>query len=61
MDTLLRRFSTIIKVSIEGFDRLVFKGTLKPIAFALEMQGFLKSQVQQVSLFAWNVQIFLYP
>ena len=44
MDTLLHRFSTIIKGSIEGFDRLVFKGTLKPIAFALGMQAFLKSK-----------------
>lgn len=33
MDTLLHRFSTIIKGNIEGFDRLVFKGTLKPIAY----------------------------
>jgi hypothetical protein len=41
MDTLLHRFSTIIKGSIEGFDRLVFKGTLKPIAYALGMQAFL--------------------
>lgn len=44
MDTLLHRFATIIKGSIEGFDRLVFKGTLKPIAFALGMQVFLKSK-----------------
>lgn len=44
MDTLLHRFSEIIKGSIEGFDRLVFKGTLKPIAFALGMQAFLRSR-----------------
>ncbi|HEY9062992.1 MAG TPA: hypothetical protein VIO64_21230 [Pseudobacteroides sp.] len=44
MDTLLHRFGSIIKGSIEGFDRLIFKGTLKPIAYALGMQAFLKSQ-----------------
>jgi hypothetical protein len=44
MDTLLHRFGSIIKGSIEGFDRLVFKGTLKPIAFALGMQAFLKTK-----------------
>lgn len=44
MDTLLHRFGSLIKGSIEGFDRLVFKGTLKPIAFALGMQAFLKNQ-----------------
>lgn len=44
MDTLLHKFSTIIKGSIEGFDRLVFKGTLKPIAFALGMQALLRSR-----------------
>ena len=43
MDTLLHRFSELIKGSIEGFDRLVFKGALKPISFALGMQAFLKS------------------
>jgi hypothetical protein len=43
MDILLHRFGSIIKSKIEGFDRLVFKGTLKPIAFALGMQAFLKS------------------
>ena len=44
MDTLLHRFGSIIKGSIEGFDRLVFKGTLKPISFALGMQAFLRTQ-----------------
>lgn len=44
MDTLLHRFSTIIKGSIEGFDRLVFKGTLKPLAYTLGMQAFLKTK-----------------
>jgi hypothetical protein len=44
MDTLSHRFSTIIKGSIEGFDRLVFKGTLKPIAYALGMQAFLATR-----------------
>ncbi|NLT51279.1 MAG: hypothetical protein GXX85_10210 [Ignavibacteria bacterium] len=44
MDSLLHRFGSIIKGSIEGFDRLIFKGTLKPISFALGMQAFLRTQ-----------------
>ena len=44
MDTLLHRFNTVIKGYIEGFDRLVFKGTLKPLAFVLGMQAFLKNK-----------------
>lgn len=44
MDTLLHRFSTIIKGRIEGFDRLIFKGTLKTIAYALGMQSFLATR-----------------
>lgn len=44
MDSLFHRFRSKIKGSIEGFDRLVFKGTLKPLSFALGMQVFLQSQ-----------------
>jgi hypothetical protein len=44
MDTLLHRFGSIIKGSIEGFDRLVFKGTLKALSFAQGMQSFLRAQ-----------------
>lgn len=44
MDILLHRFGAIIKGSIEGFDRLVFKGTLKPLAYALGMQAFLRTK-----------------
>lgn len=43
MDTLLHRFGEKIKGCIEGFDRIVFKGTLRPIAYALGMQAFLQS------------------
>lgn len=41
MDTLLHRFGSIIKGSIRGFDRIVFKGYLRPIMFAAGMQNFL--------------------
>lgn len=44
MDTLLHRFSKIIKGTIKGFDRIVFKGSLRPIVYALGMQSFLQSQ-----------------
>jgi hypothetical protein len=44
MDTLLHRFGAIIKGSIEGFDRLIFKGTLKALSFAAGMQSFLRTQ-----------------
>ncbi len=44
MDTLLHRLGDKIKGCIEGFDRIVFKGTLRPIAFSLGMQAFLQSQ-----------------
>lgn len=43
-NTILHGFASIIKGYIEGFDRLVFKGTLKPIAFALGMQAFLRGR-----------------
>ncbi len=45
MDSLLHRFGDKIKGCIEGFDRIVFKETLRPIAFALGMQSFIYHQV----------------
>jgi len=44
MDTLLHMFGTKIKGYIKGFDRIVFKGSLRPIAYAIGMQAFLRSQ-----------------
>ena len=44
MDTLLHRFGALIKGCIKGFDRIVFKGSLRPIAYAVGMQSFLKAQ-----------------
>ena len=44
MDTLLNRFSSSVKGIISGFDRIVFKGMLRPIMFAAGMQGFLISR-----------------
>jgi len=44
MDILLHRFGSIIKGAIEGFDRLVFKGLLKPQAYAKGMEMFLRTQ-----------------
>ena len=44
MDTLLQRFKEVVKGVIEGFDRIVFKGVLRPIAYTRGMQSFLYSQ-----------------
>lgn len=44
MDSLFHRFGSIIKGSIEGFVRLVFKGTLKSISYAIGMQAFLRTR-----------------
>ena len=44
MDTLLHKYAEKIKGVIEGFDRIVFKGILKPICYAAGMQMYLKSQ-----------------
>lgn len=41
MDTLLQRFGDKVKGYISGFDRLVFKGMLRPIMFAAGAQFFL--------------------
>ena len=41
MDTLLHRLKEKINGVIEGFDRIVFKGTLKPLCYAVGMQSFL--------------------
>jgi hypothetical protein len=42
MDTLLHRFQGKVKGVIEGFDRIVFKGFLRPIAFAAGMERYLR-------------------
>ena len=44
MDTLLNKFKTLINGSIKGFDRVVFKGLIRPIVFAAGMQNLLGSQ-----------------
>ena len=44
MDTLLHRFEGKIKGVLEGFDRIVFKGLLKPICYAAGMQLLLSQQ-----------------
>lgn len=44
MDTLLHRFGEIIKGSIKGFDRIVFKGSFRQLLYAVGMQAFLQSQ-----------------
>jgi len=41
MDTLLHKFTGKIKGVLEGFDRIVFKGTIKNIAYALGMEMFI--------------------
>jgi hypothetical protein len=41
MDTMLSKFRDKIKGVLEGFDRIIFKGSLKSICFAAGMQAFL--------------------
>ena len=41
MDTLLNRFGTIVNGVITGFDRIVFKGIIRPIMHAAGMESFL--------------------
>ena len=41
MDTLLHKFGDKIKGVLEGFDRIVFKGTIRNIAYALGMEKFI--------------------
>ena len=41
MDTLLHRFGDKIKGVIEGFDRVMFKGIIRPIMHAAGMESFL--------------------
>jgi len=41
MDTLLNKFGNKVKGVLEGFDRIVFKGILKPISYAAGMQKYL--------------------
>ena len=41
VDKLLNRFGNLVKGTITGFDRLIFKGHLKPIIFAGGMQSLL--------------------
>jgi hypothetical protein len=42
VDTLLHKFRGKIKGVLEGFDRIVFKGVLRPLCFAAGMQIFLR-------------------
>ena len=41
MDTLLHRFEGKIKGILEGFDRIIFKGTIRNICYGVGMQMFL--------------------
>ena len=44
MDTLLNKFGSVVKGVITGFDRIIFKGTLQSIVYAVGMQYFLMTQ-----------------
>jgi hypothetical protein len=44
MDTLLSRFTGLVNGVINGFDRIVFKGMIRPIMHAAGMESFLKSR-----------------
>jgi len=41
MDTLFHKYSDKIKGVLEGFDRIVFKGSIRNIAYALGMEKFI--------------------
>jgi hypothetical protein len=41
MDTLLHKLKDKINGVIEGFDRIVFKGMIKPLCYAAGMQMLL--------------------
>ena len=41
MDTLLSRFNTKVNSVITGFDRIVFKGIVRPIMYSAGMESFL--------------------
>jgi hypothetical protein len=44
MNSLLHRFRDIIKGCIKGFDRIVFKGMIRPISYSGGMQSLLENQ-----------------
>ena len=44
MDTLYNKFSSKVKSVITGFDRIVFKGIIRPIMYASGMESFLASR-----------------
>ena len=44
MDTLLHKYGEKIKGVIEGFDRIVFKGFLRPLCYAAGMEYFLRKR-----------------
>jgi len=41
MDTLLTRFASKVNSVLTGFDRIVFKGSIRPIVYAAGMESFL--------------------
>ncbi|MCL1810217.1 MAG: hypothetical protein FWG42_10710 [Clostridiales bacterium] len=44
MDTLSSRFGTFVNGVITGFDRIVFKGMIRPIMHASGMESFLAAR-----------------
>ncbi|MDR1183854.1 MAG: DUF5312 domain-containing protein [Coriobacteriales bacterium] len=44
MDTLLDKLGTKVKGTITGFDRIVFKGIIRPIVHSAGMESFLRTQ-----------------
>jgi len=41
MDTLSSKFSSVVKGVISGFDRIVFKGMIRPLMYSTGMESFL--------------------
>lgn len=44
MKTLINRFSGIVKGTISGFDRIVFKGLILPLMSSSEVMSFCRSK-----------------
>jgi hypothetical protein len=44
MDTLLNKFATVVNGVITGFDRIIFKGMIRPIMHSSGMESFLVSK-----------------
>ena len=52
MDTLFHRFKDSVKGVLEGFDRIVFKGAIRPIAYK---GGKMAIPLMELSKIIWQI------